>query len=75
MIYMLLYDKTYLFLGHVGPPIPNNMIKMMDVPEMNYFAENQQGEVCCYLICKILTLIVSLFVILVKQFLFKNQNL
>uniref|UniRef100_A0A8C8DRX6 Long-chain-fatty-acid--CoA ligase n=1 Tax=Oryzias sinensis TaxID=183150 RepID=A0A8C8DRX6_9TELE len=32
--------------GHVGPPLPCNIIKLMDVPEMNYYAVNGEGEVC-----------------------------
>lgn len=32
--------------GHVGPPLPCNSIKLVDVPEMNYLAVNGEGEVC-----------------------------
>ncbi|XP_070802385.1 long-chain-fatty-acid--CoA ligase 5 [Pituophis catenifer annectens] len=32
--------------GHVGPPLPCNIIKLEDVPEMNYFASDNEGEVC-----------------------------
>ncbi len=32
--------------GHVGPPIPSCMVKLVDVPDMNYFASDNQGEVC-----------------------------
>jgi long-chain acyl-CoA synthetase len=32
--------------GHVGPPLPCNMVKLADVPEMNYFSNNNKGEVC-----------------------------
>ncbi|KAG7264476.1 hypothetical protein CRUP_017178, partial [Coryphaenoides rupestris] len=32
--------------GHVGPPLPCNLIKLVDVPEMNYLAANGEGEVC-----------------------------
>ena len=31
---------------HVGPPLPCCDIKLIDVPEMNYFAASGQGEVC-----------------------------
>ncbi|XP_056264551.1 long-chain-fatty-acid--CoA ligase 1a isoform X2 [Pseudoliparis swirei] len=32
--------------GHVGPPLPCNAIKLLDVAEMNYLAANGEGEVC-----------------------------
>ncbi|XP_022099327.1 long-chain-fatty-acid--CoA ligase 1-like isoform X2 [Acanthaster planci] len=32
--------------GHVGAPIPSCMIKLVDVPEMDYFAADDKGEVC-----------------------------
>ncbi|CDW54728.1 long chain fatty acid coenzyme a ligase [Trichuris trichiura] len=32
--------------GQVGPPCPANLIKLVDVPEMNYFAEDDCGEIC-----------------------------
>ncbi|XP_031438471.1 long-chain-fatty-acid--CoA ligase 5 [Clupea harengus] len=32
--------------GHVGAPIPCNVVKLVDVEEMNYFASNGEGEVC-----------------------------
>jgi long-chain acyl-CoA synthetase len=32
--------------GHVGPPLRCAAIKLMDVPEMNYFSKNDQGELC-----------------------------
>ena len=32
--------------GHVGPPIPCSLVKLVDVPEMNYFASEGEGEVC-----------------------------
>ena len=32
--------------GHVGVPSPCNMIKLVDVPELNYFAKDNAGEVC-----------------------------
>ncbi|XP_076067495.1 long-chain-fatty-acid--CoA ligase 5 [Oratosquilla oratoria] len=31
---------------HVGPPIACNAIKLCDVPDMDYFAAQGQGEVC-----------------------------
>ncbi|XP_061767896.1 long-chain-fatty-acid--CoA ligase 1a isoform X3 [Nerophis ophidion] len=32
--------------GHVGPPLPCNAIKLVDVSDMNYLAANNEGEVC-----------------------------
>ncbi|XP_069795944.1 long-chain-fatty-acid--CoA ligase 1a isoform X3 [Narcine bancroftii] len=32
--------------GHVGAPMPCNLIKLVDVEEMNYFAAEGEGEVC-----------------------------
>ncbi|XP_052890614.1 long-chain-fatty-acid--CoA ligase 1 isoform X1 [Anopheles moucheti] len=32
--------------GHVGPPVACNGIKLVDVPEMEYYASQQQGEIC-----------------------------
>ncbi|XP_060713930.1 long-chain-fatty-acid--CoA ligase 5 [Tachysurus vachellii] len=32
--------------GHVGVPVPCNIVKLVDVEEMNYFASNNEGEVC-----------------------------
>ncbi|XP_076003841.1 long-chain-fatty-acid--CoA ligase 1a isoform X1 [Genypterus blacodes] len=32
--------------GHVGPPLPCNLLKFVDVAEMNYLAANGEGEVC-----------------------------
>jgi len=29
----------------VGPPVPSNIIKLVDVEEKEYFAKNGQGEV------------------------------
>ncbi|XP_035224523.1 long-chain-fatty-acid--CoA ligase 6-like [Stegodyphus dumicola] len=33
-------------VGQVGPPIPCCHIKLVDVPEMEYFSKDGQGEVC-----------------------------
>ncbi|XP_063060026.1 long-chain-fatty-acid--CoA ligase 6 [Engraulis encrasicolus] len=32
--------------GHVGAPLPCNLIKLVDVPEKNYYATKGEGEVC-----------------------------
>ncbi|XP_068112669.1 long-chain-fatty-acid--CoA ligase 5 [Hyperolius riggenbachi] len=32
--------------GHVGAPVPCNLLKLVDVAEMNYFYSNGEGEVC-----------------------------
>ncbi|XP_072095634.1 long-chain-fatty-acid--CoA ligase 5 [Mobula birostris] len=32
--------------GHVGPPLPCNIVKLVDVEDMNYFASKGEGEVC-----------------------------
>lgn len=32
--------------GHVGPPLPCCGIKLIDVPEMEYFASEGKGEIC-----------------------------
>jgi len=33
-------------LGHCGAPIECVMVKLVDVPEMNYFAKDMKGEIC-----------------------------
>ncbi|XP_078576808.1 long-chain-fatty-acid--CoA ligase 5-like isoform X2 [Branchiostoma floridae x Branchiostoma japonicum] len=33
-------------IGHVGTPLGCNLVKLVDVPDMNYFTEDKQGEVC-----------------------------
>jgi len=32
--------------GHVGPPLPCVTIKLIDVPEMNYYVKDNKGEIC-----------------------------
>ncbi|XP_061473056.1 long-chain-fatty-acid--CoA ligase 6 isoform X2 [Rhineura floridana] len=32
--------------GHVGAPLPCNLIKLMDVEELNYFSSKGEGEIC-----------------------------
>jgi len=32
--------------GEIGPPIPCTKIKLVDVPEMSYFASENKGEIC-----------------------------
>ncbi|XP_068706539.1 long-chain-fatty-acid--CoA ligase 1-like [Montipora foliosa] len=41
----LVGDQTY---GHVGPPMPCNKIKLVDVPDMDYYAKDGKGEVCFF---------------------------
>lgn len=31
---------------HVGPPVACNLVKLADVPEMEYYASSNQGEIC-----------------------------
>lgn len=38
----MMFDMT---AGHVGVPLPCNVVKLVDVEEMNYFASNSEGEV------------------------------
>ncbi|KAM4838061.1 long-chain-fatty-acid--CoA ligase 5 [Urocitellus parryii] len=32
--------------GHVGVPVACNYVKLEDVPDMNYFSANNEGEIC-----------------------------
>ncbi|XP_078071192.1 long-chain-fatty-acid--CoA ligase 1-like isoform X2 [Mustelus asterias] len=32
--------------GHVGAPMPCNLVKLVDVEDMNYFAREGEGEIC-----------------------------
>uniref|UniRef100_A0A673AXB2 Arachidonate--CoA ligase n=1 Tax=Sphaeramia orbicularis TaxID=375764 RepID=A0A673AXB2_9TELE len=32
--------------GHVGAPLPCAMVKVVDIPDMNYYAKNGEGEIC-----------------------------
>lgn len=38
-------DWNLVSTGHVGVPLPCNVVKLVDVEEMNYFASNGEGEV------------------------------
>ncbi|CAL1529742.1 unnamed protein product [Lymnaea stagnalis] len=33
-------------IGHVGPPLPGSQIKLIDIPEMDYYVKDNVGEVC-----------------------------
>lgn len=37
--------NSYEFVGHVGCPLPCAKVKLVDVPEMDYYAEDGKGEV------------------------------
>ena len=47
LLLLLFYFFVVFFCaaGHVGPPIPCNIVKLVDVEEMEYFAKSGQGEV------------------------------
>lgn len=32
--------------GHVGAPTPGALVKVVDIPEMNYLTKNGEGEIC-----------------------------
>lgn len=39
-------DHCFIYhAGHVGAPMPCNLIKLVDVEEMNYLASKGEGEV------------------------------
>ena len=38
-------EQSSCFPGHVGPPLPGLHIKLVDVPEMNFYAKDGIGEV------------------------------
>lgn len=39
-------DHSFVYhAGHVGSPMPCNLIKLVDVEEMNYLAAKGEGEV------------------------------
>lgn len=37
------YDHTG---GHLGGPFPSVEIKLIDVPELGYYAKDNVGEIC-----------------------------
>ena len=43
--YILICNCLLSAAGHVGPPVPCNIIKLVDVEEKEYYAKNGQGEV------------------------------
>lgn len=40
------HSKSHVATGHAGVPGPGWEIKLIDVPEMNYFVRDNKGEVC-----------------------------
>ena len=44
MIPVFLFRVSFA-AGHVGPPLPCNKIKLVDVPEMECYAKDGKGEV------------------------------
>jgi long-chain acyl-CoA synthetase len=32
--------------GHVGPPLACALIKLVDIPELEYYASDGKGEIC-----------------------------
>lgn len=62
-----------LTIGHVGPPLPCNLVKLVDVAEMNYLAVNGEGEVC---VCNwVLSLKLRIEVVFFCLFLFSQLSI
>lgn len=45
LLWVLFVVFFFPYTGGVGPPLPCNDMKLVDVAEMNYFAANGEGEV------------------------------
>ena len=41
-----IYNIYISTLCQVGPPLPCNNVKLVDIPDMEYWASRGQGEVC-----------------------------
>lgn len=50
---LTLYLNATPIIGHVGCPLPCCKVKLVDVPEMGYYAKDNKGEVCCLIYYKI----------------------
>ena len=45
-VYLHIYNIYISTLWQVGPPLPCNNVKLVDIPDMEYWASRGQGEVC-----------------------------
>lgn len=38
-------NKSFVFTGHVGAPLPCNLVKLVDIPEKECYSKDGRGEV------------------------------